>query len=94
MNDDNSPSNAENQEQVSEGETPRDTEPPPPPTHGWLEQFEAFSHSAFEELKKVAEQGLVEAENELLIVLSAKLMSLALQHDINAFSKLQKILET
>ena len=72
------------------GNTPpdehRDTLPPTA-THGWLEQFSAFGWESFEKLKEVAAQGLVAAETETLILLAAKLTSVALEHDEDALEK-------
>lgn len=88
MNEDNSPSAEENQEPSTNSE-PQElkTEPPPPPDHGWLEQFQAFGLEAWKELEGVASQGLVAAETDLLIALAVKLLKLAEVHDPKAVEK-------
>jgi hypothetical protein len=64
---------------------------PPTASHGWLDQFSAFSAEAFEELKKVASQGLVEAETDLLIYLAVKLVKLAEEHNPEALHQFTQI---
>ncbi len=59
----------------------------PAPDHGWLEQVEAFGIRAFDEIRKVAEQGLEQVESDLLVALAIKLLKLARAHDPDAFSK-------
>jgi hypothetical protein len=61
---------------------------PPPSDHGWLEQFKAFGGEAFAELEKVAAQGLLELESDMLVQLSAKLIRIAHTHDASALDKL------
>jgi len=82
MNENNSPSDEANQEPVTEKlDEAHPTEPPPPITnHGWLDQFQAFSSEAFEEMKKVASEGLQEFEARVLAELAVKLVTLAEEH--------------
>lgn len=66
---------------VNDGELPPDghskTEPPTADNHGFLEQFEAYSASAFEQLKLVAEQGLTGDERLVMFKAGLKLFALA-----------------
>ncbi len=61
--------------------------------HGWLEQFECFGGKAFDELKKVALQGLNDLETELLLALAIKLVSLAQEQDPHAIEKFDALWE-
>ena len=69
-----------------------DTTPPPPETHGFLEQFEVLAHKAIIELESVVQAGLQPAENEALIFVAAKLVKLAQVHDSEALSKVEALL--
>lgn len=57
-----------------------DTDPPPAEHHGFLEQFTLFGHSAFEELKAVALQGLQSTERVMLLKVGLKLFTLGAEH--------------
>lgn len=55
------------------------TDPPSADHHGFLEQFDTLSHSTFEELQLIAEQGLVAAERIMLFKVGIKLLTLAVK---------------
>jgi len=70
---------------INDGDLPpaghSDTTPPTAEQHhGFLEQFEAFSHDSFERLKSVAEAGLVTAEAMILFRVGIKLLTMAAPH--------------
>jgi len=57
-----------------------DTETPPKPHHGFLEQFEALSASAFEKLEEVVVGGLSPSEKVMMVKVALKFTSLALSN--------------
>lgn len=60
----------------TEESTPSDTLRPTE-SHGFLEQFEALSFQALQELKSVVELGLQPAERVMLMKVSLQLMAIA-----------------
>ena len=58
-----------------------DTEPPPKPHHGFLEQFEALSASAFEKLEEIVVGGLTSSEKVMMAKVALKFTAIAF-HDI------------
>jgi len=57
-----------------------DTEPPPRPHHGFLEQFEVLSASAFEKLEEIVVGGLTPSEKVTLVKVALKFTSIVLSN--------------
>ena len=96
MNESNSPSDEQNQENSSGllDEAMREKDTLPPTANGnptWLDQFELFGMSALADLKSVAEQGLQEAEVDVLIYAAAQLLKAALAHEPKALERAEAL---
>lgn len=80
-------------ETVTDSSTSEPTTARIAPTHGWLEQFKLFGFESIDQLKKVAAQGLIEGEVDLLIFAAKELMLVAQSHDAQAVEKLNEQLK-
>ena len=81
---------------LAEGlETPaRDTESPSPlPTYGWLEQYAVFASEQLADLETLVLAGLTEEENEQLIKVAHKLVTLSELKDPDAFMALAEMMD-